>query len=160
MKYAIVIPDGCSDVPLDALGGRTPLEAANIPNMHAVVQAGLVARTDNVPRHLPAGSEVANLTLLGYDPNRFFTGRAPIEAAAQGITLGSDDWAVRCNLVTVTDGRMASFTAGQIPSETGRQLIEIMQHACCGDEHWKFYAGVSYRNLLIYRTRGGRAPFA
>ena len=81
MKYAIVIPDGCSDLPLEALGGKTPLEVAQIPNMHAVARAGAVARTDNVPLHLPAGSEVANLTLLGYDPDRYFTGRAPMEAA-------------------------------------------------------------------------------
>ena len=157
MKYAIVIPDGCADVPLDALGGKTPLEVANIPNMHAVVRAGLVARTDNVPQHLPAGSEVANLTLLGYDPNRFFTGRAPIEAAAQGITLGSNDWAVRCNLVTVTDQVMIDFTADHISNEEARELLSALQ-ATVIDDRLQFVPGVSYRNLLIFRGRAGDAP--
>lgn len=157
MKYAIVIPDGCADLPLDALGGKTPLEVADIPNMHAVVQAGLVARTDNVPAHLPAGSEVANLTLLGYDPNRFFTGRAPIEAAAQGIQLGPNDWAVRCNLVTVQDQIMVDFTADHISNEEGKELLAALQ-ATVTDPRLQFVPGVSYRNLLIYRGRPGDAP--
>ncbi|MGN6136690.1 MAG: cofactor-independent phosphoglycerate mutase [Aureliella sp.] len=157
MKYAIVIPDGCADLPLEALGGKTPLEVADIPNMHAVVQAGMVARTDNVPRHLPAGSEVANLTLLGYDPNRFFTGRAPIEAAAQGITLGPNDWAVRCNLVTVLDQVMVDFTADHISNDEGKQLLEALQ-ATITDPRLQFVPGVSYRNLLIYRGREGDVP--
>ncbi|MGN6545423.1 MAG: cofactor-independent phosphoglycerate mutase [Aureliella sp.] len=160
MKYAIVIPDGCADLPLEALGGKTPLEVANIPNMHAVARAGAVARTDNVPPHLPAGSEVANLTLLGYDPDRFFTGRAPIEAAAQGIQLGPDDWAVRCNLVTVEDQVMVDFTADHISSEESRQLLAALQETVT-DERLQFVPGVSYRNLLIYRGRpGDPAPFS
>ena len=112
MKYAIVIPDGCSDFPMDELGGKTPLESANIPTMDQIAALGTVAQTDNVPAHLPAGSEVANMTLFGYDPNVYFTGRAPIEAAAQGIELGENDWAVRCNLVTIEDQVMVDFTAG------------------------------------------------
>lgn len=160
MKYVIIIPDGCADLPLDDLGGKTPLEVAKIPNMHAVAKAGLVARTDNVPAHLPAGSEVANLTLLGYDPNRFFTGRAPIEAAAQGIKLGPNDWAIRCNLVTVTDQIMVDFTADHISNEEGRQLLEAVQ-ATVTDDRLQFVPGVSYRNLLIYRGRPGEAaPFS
>lgn len=157
MKYAIVIPDGCSDEPLEALGGKTPLEVAHIPNMHSIVQAGLVARTDNVPRHLPAGSEVANLTLLGYDPNRYFTGRAPIEAAAQGIRLGPNDWAVRCNLVTITDQVMVDFTADHISSSEAKELLESFQ-ATVTDPRLTFVPGVSYRNLLIYRGGEGDAP--
>ncbi len=159
MKYVIIIPDGCADLPLADLGGKTPLEVAKIPNMHAIAAAGLVARTDNVPAHLPAGSEVANLTLLGYDPNRFFTGRAPIEAAAQGIKLGPNDWAVRCNLVTVTDQVMVDFTADHISNEEGRQLLQALQ-ATVTDDRLQFVPGVSYRNLLIYRGReGDAAPF-
>lgn len=160
MKYVIVIPDGCADLPLTELGGKTPLEVAKIPNMHAVASAGLVARTDNVPAHLPAGSEVANLTLLGYDPNRFFTGRAPIEAAAQGIKLGPHDWAIRCNLVTVTEQVMVDFTADHITSEEGSQLLEAMQKTIT-DDRLQFVPGVSYRNLLIFRGRAGdAAPFS
>src|SRR6478672_11082021 len=101
MKYAIVIPDGCADEPQASLGGRTPLEAANTPAMDEIARLGVVGRANNVPAHLPAGSDVANLSLFGYDPNKYFTGRAPLEAAAQGIKLGPDDWAIRCNLVTI-----------------------------------------------------------
>ena len=100
MKYAIIIPDGCADEPQESLGGKTPLQAANIPAMDAVAAAGVVGRANNTPEALPAGSDMANLSLLGYNPLEHFTGRAPLEAAAQGIELGPDDWAVRCNLVT------------------------------------------------------------
>ena len=159
MKYAIVIPDGCSDLPLDALQGRTPLEVADIPNMDRVVQSGLIGRTDNVPAHLPAGSEVANMTLFGYDPNRFFTGRAPIEAAAQGIQLADNDWAVRCNLVTVVDGVMVDFTADHISTSEATELLRTMQQSV-GSDQLQFVPGVSYRNLLIYRGQTGQtAPF-
>ena len=106
MKYAIIIPDGCADEPQESLGGKTPLEAARLPAMDAVAAAGVVGRANNAPEPLPAGSDVANLSLLGYNPLEHFTGRAPLEAAAQGIELGPDDWAVRCNLVTIEDQMM------------------------------------------------------
>lgn len=160
MKYALIIPDGCADEPQPSLDGRTPLEAARIPNMDEIAKLGIVGATDHVPASMPSGSDVGTMSLFGYDPLTFHTGRAPLEAAAQGIELGPDDWAIRCNLVTVENERMRSFTAGQIPSAAGRKLLEIMQRACCGDEHWKFHPGVSYRNLLLYRARDGRAPFA
>ena len=98
------------------------------------------------------------MSLFGYDPLAYHTGRAPIEAAAQGIQLGPDDWAIRCNFVTVENGRMASFTAGQIPSALGRELIEMLREDQRGNLQWEFHAGVSYRNLLVYRARGGPAP--
>jgi len=160
MKYALIIPDGCADEPQTVLGGHTPLQAARIPRMDAVARAGMVGLTDHVPASMPSGSDVGTMSLFGYDPLTYHTGRAPIEAAAQGIELGPDDWAIRCNLVTVAAGRMRSFTAGQISSEAGRRLIEVLQKSCCGDEHWKFHPGVSYRNLLIYRARDGKAPFS
>ncbi len=160
MKYALIIPDGCADEPQPSLDGRTPLEAARIPHMDEIATLGIVGATDHVPASMPSGSDVGTMSLFGYDPLTFHTGRAPLEAAAQGIELGPDDWAIRCNLVTVENERMRSFTAGQIPSAAGRKLLEIMQRACCGDEHWKFHPGVSYRNLLLYRARDGRAPFA
>ena len=149
MKYVLVIPDGAADEPQDSLGNRTPLQAAHTPAMDAVAKAGVVGRADNVPANMTPGSDVGTMSLFGYDPHRFHTGRAPLEAAAQGIELGSDDWAVRCNLVTVTDGLMKSFTAGQIPSELGKQLIQLMQVETCGEEHWKFHTGVSYRTVVI-----------
>ena len=160
MKYVLIIPDGAADEPQDSLGNRTPLQAANTPAMDAVAQAGVVGQVDNVPLNMTPGSDVGTMSLFGYDPHRFHTGRAPLEAAAQGIELGPDDWAVRCNLVTVADGLMKSFTAGQIPSELGKELIGLMQAETCGDKHWKFHTGVSYRNLLLYRANGTPAPLS
>jgi len=159
MKYAIVIPDGCADEPQDALDGKTPLEAANIPAIDAIAAAGVVGRSNNVPPSLAAGSDTANLSLLGYNPLEYFTGRAPLEAAAQGIELGPDDWAIRCNLVTIQDQTMRDFTAGHITTEEARELIDTFQ-ADLDDDHWQFVPGVSYRNLLVYRHREGAAPFS
>jgi len=159
MKFALVIPDGSADEPQSSLGGKTPLEAAHVPNMDDVARRGLVGRADHVPSSMPSGSDVGTMSLFGYDPLQFHTGRAPIEAAAQGIELGPNDWAIRCNLVTITDRVMTSFTAGQIPNDVGRAVIEDLQRDQCGDPYWKFYAGVSYRNLLIYRARDQQAPF-
>jgi len=151
MKYAIVIPDGCADEPQASLRDRTPLAAANLPNMDAVAAAGRVGRASNVPPSLPAGSDVATLSLLGYDPMTHYTGRAPLEAAAQGIKLGPNDWAIRCNLVTIEDQAMRSFTAGQISSAEARGLLTTAQEELGGDQ-LDFRPGVSYRNLLIYRA--------
>jgi 2,3-bisphosphoglycerate-independent phosphoglycerate mutase len=160
MKYALIIPDGAADERQDSLGGRSPLEAARVPHMDAVAQAGLVGQADHVPRSMPSGSDVGTMSLFGYDPERHHTGRAPIEAAAQGIELGPLDWAIRCNLVNVTDSRMRSFTAAQIPSDLARELIQLLQKDQCGSPTWKFHPGVSYRNLLLYRSRGEAAPFS
>eukprot|EP00913_Durusdinium_trenchii_P028300 g26528.t1 len=160
MKYALIIPDGCADEPQESLGGRTPLEAATVPQMDAIAAAGIVGRAETVPASLPAGSDVGTMSLFGYDPLVYHTGRAPIEAAAQGIELGAGDWAIRCNLVTVEDGVMKSFTAHQIPNDAAAELIALLQRDQCGDAHWKFHVGVSYRNLLLYRARGETAPFS
>jgi 2,3-bisphosphoglycerate-independent phosphoglycerate mutase len=160
MKYAIIIPDGCADEPQAALDGRTPLQAAHIPAMDEIAATGVVGRANHVPAHLQPGSDVATLSLLGYDPVANFTGRAPLEAAAQGIELGPEDWAVRCNLVTVEDQIMRDFTAGHISSEEGRQLLEAAQAELVGDLPLHFIPGVSYRNLLIYRGAGRPVPFS
>lgn len=159
MKYAIIIPDGCADEPQDALGGKTPLQAANIPAMDAVAAAGVVGRSNNTPEALPAGSDTANLSLLGYNPLEHFTGRAPLEAAAQGIDLGPNDWAIRCNIVTIEDQVMKSFTADHISSAEAAELIKTAQEHLGGAE-LQFYPGVSYRNLLVYRSQGKPAPFS
>ena len=155
MKYALVIPDGCADEPQESLGGKTPLQAARKPAMDALAAAGHVGRANHVPAALPAGSDVANLSLLGYDPNRYFTGRAPLEAAAQGIQLGPQDCAIRCNLVTIEDQIMRDFTADHISSAEAAELLQSLQ-AEVGGTHLEFVPGVSYRNLLVYR---GAAPF-
>ncbi len=159
MKYAIIIPDGCADEPQESLGGKTPLEAAHLPAMDAVTAAGVIGRACHTPAALPAGSDTANLSLLGYNPLEHFTGRAPLEAAAQGIELGPQDWAVRCNLVTVEDQVMRDFTAGHISSEEGSQLVRAL-HERLGSEQIQFCPGVSYRNLMVYRAAGRPAPFS
>jgi 2,3-bisphosphoglycerate-independent phosphoglycerate mutase len=154
MKWGIVIPDGAADQPLESLGGRTPLQAARLPNMDRMVQLGMVGTSDHVPLHLPAGSEVANLSLLGYDPNRYFTGRAPIEAAAQGIELLPGQWAVRCNLVTIVDQVMVDFTADHISTAEARGLLESLQASIAADyPELEFVTGVSYRNLMLLRPK-------
>src|SRR5437899_12054655 len=106
MKYVVLVPDGCADEPLAELGGRTPLEAAHMPNLAALAARSEVGLTDVIPEGLPPGSDVGNLAILGYDPAVYHTGRAPIEAAAMGIELAPDEVAYRCNLVTVEDGTM------------------------------------------------------
>jgi 2,3-bisphosphoglycerate-independent phosphoglycerate mutase len=158
MKFALVIPDGCADEPQPGLGNLTPLQAAAVPHMDVVARLGLVGQADHVPLPMPSGSDVGTMSLFGYDPRQFHTGRAPIEAAAQGIELGPEDWAIRCNFVTVADETMRSFTASQLPNDVAAELIRALQADRCGDEHWKFYAGVSYRNLLLYRARPGSEP--
>jgi 2,3-bisphosphoglycerate-independent phosphoglycerate mutase len=153
MKYALVIPDGAADEPQAALAGKTPLEAAAIRAMDAIAAAGVLGRANHVPAHLPAGSDVANLSLLGYDPQKFFTGRAPLEAAAQGIKLAAGDCAIRCNLVTIEDQTMRDFTAGHISTEEARELLGTLQSEL-GRANLEFVPGVSYRNLLIVRGSG------
>ncbi len=158
MKFAIVIPDGASDEPQESLGGKTPLQAAETPEMDRIAREGVLGRSRNVPdRFLPA-SDVATLSLFGYDPEVYYTGRAPLEAAAMGVALGPDDWAVRCNLMYTEDGRLTDFTAGHITSEDGRPLMEALE-ARLGSPEVAFYPGVSYRNLMVYRGRPGTAPF-
>lgn len=164
MKYAIIIPDGAADEPQVQLGGKTPLEAARTPAMDSIATAGVVARACHTPKSLPAGSEVGNLSLLGFDPLANFTGRAPIEAAAQGIELAVDDWAVRCNLVTVVDQVMKDFTADHISTDEAARLLATMQeyveaHVPYGGA-LTFVPGVSYRNLLIWRGIEQAAPFS
>jgi 2,3-bisphosphoglycerate-independent phosphoglycerate mutase len=155
MKYAIVIPDGAADEPQQALGGKTPLQAARAPEMDRIAREGVLGRSCNVPDAFVPASDVATLSLFGYDPLVYYTGRAPLEAAAMGIALGPDDWAVRCNLTSILEGRMADFTAGHITSEEGRQLIAALQSQL-GFQRIEFHPGVSYRNLMIYRAAGAR----
>src|SRR5271155_5120829 len=101
MKYAIIIPDGSADEPQESLGGKTPLQAAKLPNMDRIARTGVVGRSNNVPHPLTPASDVATLSLFGYDPLAVYTGRAPLETVAMGIPLGPEDWAIRCNLVHV-----------------------------------------------------------
>jgi 2,3-bisphosphoglycerate-independent phosphoglycerate mutase len=164
MKYVIIIPDGCADEPQISLGKKTPLQAARKPHMDRIAQTGLVGRTDNVPPGLTPASDVATLSLFGYDPLVVYTGRAPLETAAMGLKLGPSDWAIRCNLVHVENEEMRDFTAGHITSEDGKELMTTIAARFDGPVNDKsltgrleFHAGVSYRNILIYR--GSDAPF-
>lgn len=163
MKYVIVIPDGCADEPVASLGNLTPLQAARIPNMDEVVRLGVVGLSNNVPASLTPASDVATLSLFGYDPLKVYTGRAPLETAAMGIKLGPNDWAIRCNLTHVPDGHMRDFTAGHISSDDGRPLIEALQKELGGKEMAggtiEFHAGVQYRNILVWRGKSAANPF-
>jgi 2,3-bisphosphoglycerate-independent phosphoglycerate mutase len=163
MKHVIVIPDGCADEPVESLGGLTPLQAAKLPNMDRVARAGVVGLANNVPASLTPASDVATLSLFGYDPLKVYTGRAPLETAAMGIHLGPNDWAIRCNLVYVPDGHMRDFTAGHITSEDGKELIHAVQKELGGKEvaggTLEIHAGVSYRNILVWRGHSADSPF-
>jgi 2,3-bisphosphoglycerate-independent phosphoglycerate mutase len=163
MKYAIVIPDGAADEPQEALGGKTPIEAAHTPNMDLIATMGVVARACHTPKALAAGSEIGNLSLLGYNPFENFTGRAPMEAAAQGIQLGPADWAVRCNLVTIEDQVMRDFTADHISTDEATILLASAQEQIATDPKYRgaleFVPGVSYRNLMLWRGEKLACPF-
>lgn len=158
MKYAIVIPDGCADDPCPALGGRTPLQAARLPNMDRLAQTGLCGLINNVPASLTPASDVATLSLFGYDPLVVYTGRAPLEAAALGVHLGPNDWAIRCNFVHLPDDHMRDFTAGHIASEQGHQLIAALKESLppVHGGRLELFPGVGYRNLVVFRGDGSR----
>jgi 2,3-bisphosphoglycerate-independent phosphoglycerate mutase len=154
MKYAIIIPDGAADDPLPQLGGRTPLEAARTPNMDWIAMHGRQGTARTVPEGFESGSDVATMSLLGYDPAVYHTGRAPLEAAAGRIPLSPTDWVFRCNLVTVVDGVMKDHSAGGISdAEAQRLLADLRAHLerLGLADGFEFHYGVSYRNLLVYR---------
>ncbi len=150
MKYVIIVPDGAADAPLEELDGKTPLEAAATPNMDRISTEGRLGLVRTVPEGFEPGSDVAQMSLLGYDPHRYYSGRAPVEAAARGIRLGTEDWVFRCNLVTIADGLMADHSAGHISTEEAGTLIQELQ-AHITDERVSLYTGVSYRHLLVVR---------
>ena len=158
MKYVILQGDGMADYPLESLSGKTPLEVARTPNMDRLAASGLFGLAYTIPEGFPPGSDVGNMSILGYDPARYHTGRAPLEAASVGIPLGPDDICFRCNLVTLGQkgaaAFMEDFTAGHISSDEGAEIIRDLQSALGGDGGIEFYPGVSYRNLMVWR--GGK----
>jgi 2,3-bisphosphoglycerate-independent phosphoglycerate mutase len=149
-KYAIIIPDGAADDPLNELGGKTPIEAAQTPNMDWISTHGRQGTARTVPEGFESGSDVATMSLLGYDPAVYHTGRAPLEAAALNIPLTPTDWVFRCNLVTVTAGIMKDHSAGGITNGEAKILIHDLAKAV-KIPGLEFHTGVSYRNLLVYR---------
>ncbi len=148
MKFAIVIPDGAADWPTDSLGGKTPFEVARVPNMDRIAREGRLGTVRYAPPDLPPGSDVCILSLVGYDPAACYTGRAPIEAVAQGIPLEETDWVFRMNLVTVVDGEMVDYSAGHITTREAALLVDALQDQL-GRPGLRFYAGVGYRHLLV-----------
>jgi 2,3-bisphosphoglycerate-independent phosphoglycerate mutase len=149
MKYVVCVPDGCADAPVEALGGRTPLQVASMPTLTALAARSEVGRAAVIPEGLPPGSDVGNMSIFGYDPARFHTGRAPIEAAALGLRLSADQVAYRCNLVTVADdGTMVDFSGGHPSSEDARKVVEALQDELGGDGV-DFHAGVEYRHIMV-----------
>lgn len=158
MKYVVLLGDGMNDDPVEALGGKTPLEFARTPNMDRMAREGTLGRIDTIPVGLKPGSDVANLSVLGYDPAECYAGRGPLEAANMGVALGPDDVAFRCNLVTLgtePDPVMADFTADHITSEEAARVIADLDQAL-GNDSFRFYPGVSYRHLMVWRS--GRGP--
>jgi len=149
-KYVLIVPDGAADNPLEQFEGRTPLEAAETPNLDRISREGRQGLVQTVPDNMEPGSDVAQMSLLGYDPLRHYSGRAPIEAAAQGIKLALDDWIFRCNLVTFADGKMVDHSAGHISTEEAASLIEELRSQI-NDERLCFYTGISYRHLLVFK---------
>ncbi len=149
-KYAIIVPDGAADNPQEALDGKTIFQAANIPHMDAIARSGKQGIVHTVPRGLDPGSDVAMMSLLGYDPKEYYTGRAPIEAAAQEIDLGAEDWVFRCNLVTTADETMADHSAGHISTKEGAELIREFSKLIENDKI-RFYPGVGYRHLCVIK---------
>jgi 2,3-bisphosphoglycerate-independent phosphoglycerate mutase len=148
VKYVLVIPDGFADRPLEALKGRTPIEAAVTPHMDALAGEGQLGLASNIPRGMDPGSDVACMSLMGYDPKEYHTGRAPLEAVSLGVELGDHEVAFRANLVTVTEGIMVDYSAGHVKSGEAAVLIAALGEALA-DLPVKLYSGVSYRNLLV-----------
>ena len=153
MKYVVFVPDGCADVALAELDGRTPLEAARMPRVADLAQRSTVGRAAVIPPGLPPGSDVGNMAILGFDPARYHTGRAPIEAAAMGVELGPDEVAYRCNLVTLSPDdppTMLDFAAGHPSNQQSHAIIAALDEALGdGRDGVKFHPGVEYRHLCV-----------
>lgn len=155
MKYVVILCDGMADLPRASLGNKTPMEVAYKPAMNALAALSEVGLATTVPADLPAGSDVANLSVLGYDPHSCYTGRSPLEAASIGVKLADDDMALRCNLVTLSDEpvfgdkRMLDYCGGNVSTAEADELIHALQQAFGGGE-FDFYTGTEYRHCLVW----------
>ena len=155
MKYAVILYDGMADYPVPALGGKTPMMVAKKPNFDRLAQKGEVGLVRTIGEGQKPGSEIGNLTVMGYDPKIYFTGRSPLEAVSIGVKMESDDIALRCNIVTLSDEEnyddktMVDYSAGDISSEEAAEIIKTVQEHFGGGE-FDFYSGVSYRHCLIH----------
>lgn len=155
MKYIVLLGDGMSDEPVAELGGKTPLQAAATPNMDSLARTGRIGLAATVPEGFHPGSDVANLSVFGYNPADCYSGRSPLEAASMGVELGPNDVAFRLNFVWLEAhfGKlyMGDFSAGHITTEDASALIETLQQEL-GDDEFNFYPGVSYRHLMVWRN--------
>jgi 2,3-bisphosphoglycerate-independent phosphoglycerate mutase len=157
MKYIVLLGDGMADYPIEKLGGKTPLEFARTPNMDRIAAEGTIGLVDTIPAGFKPGSDVANLSVLGYDSAACYSGRGPLEAANMGVAIGPQDVAFRCNLVTLgpqTDPVMLDYSAGHITSDEAARIIVDMDKAI-GTAEFQFYPGISYRHLLVWRNAEG-----
>lgn len=157
MKYVIVLGDGMADYRCAELGHKTPLQYARTPNMDAIASRGIIGLVKTVPEGFPPGSDVANLSVMGYDPAEYYTGRSPLEAVSMGVDLKENDVAFRCNLVTLSEDEeyphktMVDYSAGEISSPEAGELIEDINRRL-GDRDKRFYPGISYRHLLVWEN--------
>ena len=151
MKYIIILGDGMADYPIKSLKNRTPLMAANTPHIDDLCRKGRTGRLITVPHDMPPGSEVANLSVLGYDVRKVYQGRGVLEAASMGVALQPADLAMRCNIICIENDRIKNHSAGHISSEEAGELIETLNQKL-GSDTVHFYAGVSYRHLLVLKN--------
>ena len=157
MKYVVILGDGMADAPSAKLGGKTPLEVANKPYIDKICQMGKIGMVKTVPDGFSPGSDVANLSVMGYDPNEFYTGRSPLEAVSMGIDVLPTDTTFRTNLVTVSDEdvyedkTMIDYSSDEISTEESRQLMKAVNDAL-GTDEYQFFGGISYRHLLLWHT--------
>jgi len=149
MKYIVLVPDGMADYPLEELEGKTPLEAAKTPNMDTLATLGRVGQSKTVPAQFKPGSDVAIMSLLGYDPAEYYTGRGPLEAVNLGVELKTGQLAFRCNLVTVENDTMVDYSAGHVSSKEADAIISFLDKKLGAEYEIKFYPGVSYRHLMV-----------
>jgi 2,3-bisphosphoglycerate-independent phosphoglycerate mutase len=148
MKYIVIVGNGMADYPISELGARTPLEVANTPNLDHLARKGRMGMIKTIPEGMEPDSTVANLSILGYDPRHYYTGRGPFEAGAAGVELGERDVAFRCNLVTVKNGRMVDYSAGHISNEEAAELLKEVRRLGIGE----LFSGVSYRHVFVLRN--------
>ena len=150
MKHIIILADGAADFPVKQLSGKTPLQYANKPMMDQLAREGRSGRLVTVPEGFPPGSEVANTAILGYDLNQVYEGRGPLEAASIGYEMADDDLAIRCNIITLEDGKIITHNGGNLETEDGDKLIRCLNEHL-GSDRVKFITGIQYRHLLIIR---------
>lgn len=155
MKYIIVLGDGMADEPIATLGGKTPLQVAETPSMDFLAKNGKLGMLETVPKGFHPGSEIANLSVLGYDVAKVFEGRGSLEAASMGVEILQDEMAMRCNLICIEDGIIKNHSAGHISNEEALELITYLQQEL-GDDRVSFYPGISYRHLLKIKNADKR----